>query len=109
MPFLVRKHASWEELPFAEEVPLEEKEEYSPYANGEIPPAPPELAPVSAEGYYTHPEFSPMPRTNHEARVNLPEDLISPIGLFTQFFPREQVEGFVTATNKYAIQELQRR
>jgi hypothetical protein len=50
-----------------------------------------------------------MPRTNHAAHVNLPENLTSPIEFFEQFFPREQMEGFVTATNKYARQEIQRK
>jgi hypothetical protein len=104
MPFLVRQYASWEELPFAEGVPLEgvkvyppppivrneeeeeiEEEEYSPYANGEISPAFFESAPLipdELEGYYTHPKFSLLPRTNYKARVNFPESLTSPIGLF---------------------------
>jgi hypothetical protein len=50
-----------------------------------------------------------MSRTNYAARVNLPEDFTSLIELFKQFFPREQVEGFVTAINKYVRQEIQRR
>ena len=119
-PLLVREHASWEDdLPYPEGVPPlqpivrqkadEEKAEISPYANGEIPPAPPEPEPELLEDYYSHPEFSPMPRINHAARVNLPENLTSLIELFEQFFPREQVEGFVTATNEYARQEIQRR
>ena len=50
-----------------------------------------------------------MPRTNHTARVNLPEDLTSSIEFFEQFFPRKQIEGFVTTTNKYTKQEIQRK
>jgi hypothetical protein len=110
--FLVRKYVSWEELLFAEEVLLEEKEkkeEYFLYANRKILSIPSESISVSAEGYYTHPEFSPISRTNYKAGVNFPEDLTSPIDLFTQFFSREQVEDFVTIINKYAIQELQRK
>jgi hypothetical protein len=117
---LIKEYASWEDdLPYPKKVPppqpivrqeAEEKEaEISPYANGEIPSAPLKPEPESLEGYYSHLKFSPMPRTNHAARVNLPENLTSPIKLFAQFFPREQVEGFVTATNKYTRQEIQRK
>jgi hypothetical protein len=50
-----------------------------------------------------------MPRTNYAARVNFSEDLTSSIEFFEQFFFREQVEGFVIATNEYARREIQRR
>jgi hypothetical protein len=64
---------------------------------------------VNSEGYYTHPKFSPMPRTNHEAKVNLSEDLTAPFVLFKLFFPQALVELMVTLTNKYAQQMLRAR
>jgi hypothetical protein len=83
----------------------------NPFANGALPAAPPIPEAVTMEGYYTHPEFSPMPRRIHEGKVNLPENLTDPIRLFTFFYPHSLVETFVRATNKYAEKkiELERR
>jgi hypothetical protein len=97
---LVREYVSWEDdLPYPEGVPPfqlivrqeaeAEEAEISPYANGEIPPAPLEPEPESSKNYYSHPKFFSMPRTNHAARVNFPENLISSIELFEQFFSHE--------------------
>jgi hypothetical protein len=79
----------------------------NPYSNGALPAAPIEPEAESLEGYYTHPEFSPMPRRIHEGKVNLPEDLTDPIRLFTLFYPREHVETLVRSTNKYAEEEME--
>jgi hypothetical protein len=117
---LIREYALWEDdLSYPERVfppqlivrqeAEEEEAEISLYVNGEISSAPSEPEPELLEGYYSYPEFSPMPRTNYAARVNFPEDLTLLIEFFEQFFPREQVEGFVTAINKYVRQEIQRR
>jgi hypothetical protein len=43
-----------------------------------------------------------MPRTNHETKVNLPEDLTAPFTLFELFFPQALVKLMVTSTNEYA-------
>ncbi len=57
-------------------------------------------------GYYTYPEFSLMPRTNYEAKINLPKDLTNPLGLFTLFYPFEYMEIFVWSTNQYAEKKI---
>jgi hypothetical protein len=117
VPLLVGEYASWEDdlfypegvspsQPIVRQEAEEEEAEISLYANGEIPPAPPEPEPELSEGYYLYPEFSLMSRINYAARVNFPEDLTLPIEFFEQFFPREQVEGFVTAINKYVREEI---
>jgi hypothetical protein len=64
---------------------------------------------VNAEGYYIHPKFFPMPRTNYETKVNLPEDLTVPFALFELFFSQALVKLMVTSINEYAQQVLRAR
>jgi hypothetical protein len=80
-----------------------EKEKYFPYANKEIPFIPFKSKPVTVKDYYTYPEFSLMPRINHTIFYNFSEGLTLLIKIFSQFFTREQVKGFVIVINKYAV------
>jgi hypothetical protein len=78
----------------------------NPFANKTFPATPLIPETVIMEKYYTHPEFSLMPRRIHEKRMNLPENLTDPIRLFTLFYPHSFMETFVRATNKYAKKEI---
>ena len=104
-PLVAKEYASWDDIP------LEGAPGENPYTEGILPAAPLDPEAESMEGYYAHPEFSPMPRRIHKGQVNLPEDLTDPIDLFTLFYPREHIEIFVHSTNKYAEEkmELERR
>jgi hypothetical protein len=105
-PMLAKPTANWNDdnnlLKSLESIPGN-----NPFANGALPAAPPIPKAITMEGYYTHPEFSPMFRRIHERKVNLPEDLTDPIRLFTLFYLYSLVETFVRATNKYAEKEIE--
>lgn len=107
-PLVAKQYASWDE---ADMEPLEGISGENSYADGALPAAPLEPEGVTLDGYYSHLEFTPMPRTIHEGQVNLPADLTDPLTLFTIFFSYEHVETFVRSTNKYAEEEteLERR
>jgi hypothetical protein len=65
MPLLTREQALWDDLPFPEKTPAvtqpprptirterKKEKEFSPYANGEIPPTSSKPKPVNSESYY---------------------------------------------------------
>jgi hypothetical protein len=104
-PMLAKPTASWDNDDLLK--PLESIPDNNPFANGALPAAPPIPKAVTMKGYYTHPEFSPIPRRIHEGEVNLPGNLTDPIRLFTLFYPRSLMETFVRAINKYAEEEIE--
>jgi hypothetical protein len=71
--------------------------------------APDEPAPEDMRGYYSHPEYIPMPRTAHAAKVNLRKSLTNLFELFILFYSRKHVKVFTKVINTYVKAELERK
>ena len=79
------------------------------FKNGYLPLAPEEPDPVDMRDYYSHPEYTLMPRTDKPAKVNLREDFTDPLELFLLFYTSQHVRLFTNIINIYTRAEFERK
>jgi hypothetical protein len=79
------------------------------FENGDLLLTPEKPDPVDMRDYYSHPEYTPMPRTGEPAKINLRENLTDPLELFLLFYTPQHVRSFTNITNVYARAEFERK
>jgi hypothetical protein len=89
--------------------PLKDAKMLTLFKNGDLPLTPKEPDPMDMRGYYSYPEYTPMPRTGKPAKVNLREDLTDPLELFLLFYTPQHMRSFTNAINAYTRAEFERK